>query len=321
MSQDVNMDSAEEGSFTQTKTQSQEIRIQPLNLNQAAEDTLRDPHGSPGLQAAPVGIVQGASGQRCRNSTASSDFQAVPVESEQEVHPGQALLTSMYHLLKSAQIGFTAVIEQGKCSDLTVHWKGFPEVTFSVKPENNHYPKVMQLPAPKNREPVLTGNNQLITKTYSRRRFKIKRGPKPVTADPIFGIPQEHQLTDRQSASAKRLPTPASENSLRRSKRRAMINGGYKPQGLNKGKPKALGRKPTAVLGGKALCFVIPQIEFPDLAEIDKWISKGLAYPHIPTHELQKVAVQACGILAEEVAGQQGLNAGVMEPGKEQDQL
>jgi hypothetical protein len=180
---------------------------------------------------------------------------------------------------------------------------------------------VRQLPAPKNREPVLTGNNQLITKTYSRRRFKIKRGPKPVTADPIFGIPQEHQLTDKQPASAKRLPTPASEDSLRRSKRRAMINGGYKPQGLNKGKAKALGRKYAAVLGGKAQCFIIPQIEFPDLAEIDKWISKGLAYPHIPTHELQKVAVQACGLLAEEVAGQLGLNAGVMEPGKKQDQL
>jgi hypothetical protein len=46
-----------------------------------------------------------------------------------------------------------------------------------------------------------------------------------------------------------------------------------------------------------------------------------MAYPHIPTHELQKVAVQACGVPAEEVAGQQGLNAEVMEPGKKQDQL
>jgi hypothetical protein len=247
MSQDVNMDSAAEGSFTQSKTQSQEIRIQPFILNQTAVDILRDSHGSPGLQVASVGDVQGASGQRVRNSTVSSDFQVVPVENEQEVPPSQALLTSLYHLLKSAQIGFTAAMEQGQCTDLTVHWKGFPETTFSVKPENNHYPKVLQLPAPKIREPVLTGNNQLITRTYSRRRFKIRRGPKPVTADPIFGTPQDYQLADKQIASAKRLPTPASDDNLRRSKRRAMINGGFKPQGHNKGKPKALGRKPAAV--------------------------------------------------------------------------
>lgn len=71
---------------------------------------------------------------------------------------------------------------------------------------------------------------------------------------------------------------------------------------------------------GKAQFFVIPQIEFPDLAIIDKWVTKGLAYPHIPIHELQKVATQACGIPAEEVAGQQLMGAKVMEPGEDRDQ-
>jgi hypothetical protein len=68
------------------------------------------------------------------------------------------------------------------------------------------------------------------------------------------------------------------------------------------GKRKAPAKKPTMSSNGKAQFFVIPQIEFPDLAIIDKCVTKRLAYPHIPIHELQKVATQACGILAEEVA-------------------
>jgi hypothetical protein len=227
----------------------------------------------------------------------------VPVADKQAVSHNQALLTSLYHLLKSAQICFTTAMENGQCTEIRVHWEGFPETIFSVKPEHNLYPKVLQLPAPKIREPVTTLNNKVITKVYSRRRFKTKRTAKTAIANSIFVEPlSDYQPIDKQHVSTKRQLTPVTDSNLRRSKRRASINDGFKPQSPIYGKRKAPAKKPTMSSNGKAQFFVIPQIEFPDLAIIDKCVTKRLAYPHIPIHELQKVATQACGILAEEVA-------------------
>jgi hypothetical protein len=60
-------------------------------------------------------------------------------------------------------------------------------------------------------------------------------------------------------------------------------------------------KRPAATATGKAQFFIIPQIMFPDLTEIDKCVTKGLAHPHIPILELQQVAVNVCGMPLEEV--------------------
>jgi hypothetical protein len=89
-------------------------------------------------------------------------------------------------------------MENGQCTEIRVHWEGFPETIFSVKPEHNLYPKVLQLPAPKIREPLTTLNNKVITKVYSRRRFKTKRTTKTAIANSIFGEPlSDYQPIDK----------------------------------------------------------------------------------------------------------------------------
>jgi hypothetical protein len=110
----------------------------------------------------------------------------------------------------------------------------------------------------------------VITKVYSRRRFKTKRTAKAAIANPIFGEPlSDYQPIDKQHVSAKGQLTPVTDSNLRRSKRRASINNGFKPQSPIYSKRKTPAKKPTMSSNGKAQFFVIPQIEFPDLAIID----------------------------------------------------
>jgi hypothetical protein len=73
---------------------------------------------------------------------------------------------------------------------------------------------------------------------------------------------------------------------------------------------------------GKELNFIIPRPEFPDLSAIDKCLTTSLAYPHIPMQELQRVAVDSCGIPSMEVASENLMETEVMAPdeGKDYDQ-
>jgi hypothetical protein len=83
---------------------------------------------------------------------------------------------------------------------------------------------------------------------------------------------------------------------------------------------KKMTRAPAMV--GKELNFIIPRPEFPDLSAIDKCLTTSLAYPHIPMQELQRVAVDSCGIPSMEVASENLMETEVMAPdeGKDYDQ-
>jgi hypothetical protein len=97
----------------------------------------------------------------------------------------------------------------------------------------------------------------------------------------------------------KRKPTLASITNLRRSKRQAGRNDGFKPSSPAVTRSKGKAKKKHVGLGssaGKTHTFLIHQAEFPDLAKIDRCVSTQLIHPHIPVLVLQKVAQEVCGI-------------------------
>jgi hypothetical protein len=149
-------------------------------------------------------------------------------------------------------------------------------------------------------EEVYTINNNHITKVYYRRKFKSgKRNILPAQdKEPIFeqtatdySAPQGGQGSN--TSTLKRKPTPASVTNLRRSKRQAGRNDGFKPPSLAVTRTKSKDKKKNASLGssgGKTHTFLIPQAEFPNLAEIDRCVTAELTHPHILVPVLQKVA-------------------------------
>jgi hypothetical protein len=100
--------------------------------------------------------------------------------------------------------------------------------------------------------------------------------------------------------------------------RNDVVNKGFKPLFPADDKTKHARKKApkTPPSAGKTNTFITPQPEFLDLAAIDRCFSSGLTYPHIPVHELQKVATDSCGISLVEVANEHLMNAEAMEPGK-----
>jgi hypothetical protein len=122
-------------------------------------------------------------------------------------------------------------------------------------------------PAP---EEVYTINNNLITKVYFRRKFKaVKRSTLAKDKDPIFEqiVPDYSVLEGdlgSNTLSLKKKPTPASVTNLRRSKRQAGRNDGFKPsspvvtRSKSKAKKKLIGPGSST---GKTHTFLLPQAE------------------------------------------------------------
>jgi hypothetical protein len=106
------------------------------------------------------------------------------------------------------------------------------------------------------------------------------------------------------TSTRKRKPTPTAVTNFKRSKRQDGHNNDYKhssstSRSKDKDKKKASGLGNSA---GKLHTFFIPQVEFLDLAEIDRCVSTQLIHPHNPVHVLQKMAQEVCGIPPMEVS-------------------
>jgi hypothetical protein len=100
----------------------------------------------------------------------------------------------------------------------------------------------------------------------------------------------------------KRRPTPTSTTNLRRSKRKIVVNDGFKPVSPAVTRSKNVVRKKAIVSTlGKRSSLSITPTEFPDLSIIDKFMNEVLSHPHIPIPELQRVAKEVCRIPPLEV--------------------
>jgi hypothetical protein len=187
-------------------------------------------------------------------------------------------------------------ISNGKASS-----SGFPTIPPTcAEPNKDHECSIGPVQPEQLPSPVFTLNNQKISRVYFRRYPKKSRDHDP--ASPVFGS----NADDLQQTliSLKRKGTPHSAKNLRRSKRRAQVTDGYKhdrfpntslPVRGKKGIRKCLsfGKKPHA----SPL-----KVDFPDLAAIDKFINLGINHPEIPVSEIQRVAVERCGIQPSEVS-------------------
>jgi hypothetical protein len=63
---------------------------------------------------------------------------------------------------------------------------GLPEIRMSILPETPHVGKINQLPAPELAQKVITLNQQVIIKVYTRKRLKGK-GQQVPEPNPMFG--------------------------------------------------------------------------------------------------------------------------------------
>jgi hypothetical protein len=128
-------------------------------------------------------------------------------------------------------------------------------------------------------KPVMTINNQRITKVYYRKVVRARRTCPSAPSTPIFG---DHSADQREMfQSSKRKSTLLSISSLRRSKRRVALEDGFKVPSpmMTRSTP---GKKKTTKVSpnlGKHRHFTLS--DFPDLATIDKMMSLGLEYPEI----------------------------------------
>jgi hypothetical protein len=159
----------------------------------------------------------------------------------------------------------------------------------------------------------MTLNNQLITKRYYRKVFKVKKQNQRSSTDTstqngnlIFGnlAPEyESQMDDLNCTliSLKRKSTPVSDSNLRRSKRGMASKDGYKHSTPIATKSKGKGKRVSISPLGKHHHSTFTPVDFPDLAAIDKMINLGVSYPEIPIGQLQKVASERCGIHPMEV--------------------
>jgi hypothetical protein len=129
--------------------------------------------------------------------------------------------------------------------------------------------------------PVLSINNQLITKVYYRKVKKIKRSrlsceqTKDIT--PIFGNPviEYTPIVDDLNcpiSSLKRKATPLIDSNLRRSKRGSVVNAGFNPVSPLVAKTKQKGSKKVRSTPSLSQKWQMPPItiEFPNIAAIDR---------------------------------------------------
>jgi hypothetical protein len=177
-----------------------------------------------------------------------------------------------------------------------------------------------------------------ITRVYYRRRFKNKnRGydrqtvmttSPEITANTFEKFREEFvsvaQLNSSDkskgsiSATKKRkCNTPTTTRKLRRSLRLIKKLDGHKPASIplkkaptrNKNKNKKI--KPQSDLLGSILLSPTCQAsDFPDISTIAKFTNMGIVLPQIPIAEIQKLAIESCGIAPSEVSADCSLHLG-----------
>jgi hypothetical protein len=119
-----------------------------------------------------------------------------------------------------------------------------------------------------------------------------------------------------QDGSCKRKATLVAVTNLRRSKRQATKNDGFKPASPAVTRSRSKSRKSSASItpsSDKRSTFCIPYSEFPDLGVIHKCVPEQLIHPHISIPVLQKVAQELCGFPPEEVIDEVLLRTDLVE--------
>jgi hypothetical protein len=143
----------------------------------------------------------------------------------------------------------------------------------------------------------------------------------------VFGEVGEDYLPvgknpDSPGFSLKRKATPVSVANLSRSKRNSSSNKGFKPSTPVSPKSKKKYQKsPGKLQKSKPLMPFFCLSDFPDLAEVDRIIASCYKATAIPVDQLQKVAMERCGVPKEQVAAETLLAAEGDNPGKEGETL
>ncbi|TVU36769.1 hypothetical protein EJB05_18716, partial [Eragrostis curvula] len=182
----------------------------------------------------------------------------------------------------------------------------------AVAPVNNQF-MMLELPGQETHEaPAFTINNHLMRKVYIRRWLNKEA---VMSAIPVFPDVEPEFITSartpvRKVISKKRVSnqTQASDELLRRSKRAKDMLDGHKPviKGASTG-PITQSRAKSKSLSssksnkGKLFSPTFSPIEFPGLVDIDNAKEAEMAYPAISIGEVQKVAVERCGLHPTEV--------------------
>jgi hypothetical protein len=138
--------------------------------------------------------------------------------------------------------------------------------------------------------PVITINNNNITKVYKRKGTKIKSKDKhdsvvpKVFAEPVHDYESVGQnpegprdiICGSPASTSKRKATPVSVMNLRRSKRNTSSNKGFKPitPTISKSRKK-LAKAPEKSQQSKQQLSFFSLLGFPDLAEVDRIIASG----------------------------------------------
>jgi hypothetical protein len=169
--------------------------------------------------------------------------------------------------------------------------------------------------------PVITINNNSITKVYRRRGTKIKSKEKhnyvvpKVFAEPVHDYEPVGQnpegpgdiICGSPASTSKRKATPISVMNLRRCKRNTSSNKGFKPVTPTTSKSrKKLPKAPEKSQQSKQQLPFFSLLDFPDLAEVDKIIASGSKASAFSVDQLQKVALERCGVPREVVAIEEG---------------
>jgi hypothetical protein len=131
------------------------------------------------------------------------------------------------------------------------------------------------------------------------------------TASPVFGSPsQDYDRVDddlhQPQSSLKRKATPHSAKDLRKSKRGAQLQDGFKQDHSPKNNLTARGKKASrkCLSTGNIPQASPSKVDFPDLAAIDRFINLGLTYLEISVSEIKRVAVESCGVQPLEVSSE-----------------
>ena len=152
------------------------------------------------------------------------------------------------------------------------------------------------------------GKGNPITRVYYRRRFKNKD----------FATVSQLNSSDKSkrsiSATKKRkCITPTTTMKLRRSPRLIKKLDRHKPASIslkkaptrNKNNKKNKKIKPQSdLLGNIMLSPTCQAFDFPDISIIAKFTNMGTIFPQIPIAEIQKLAIESCGIAPLEVSAE-----------------
>jgi hypothetical protein len=128
-----------------------------------------------------------------------------------------------------------------------------------------------------------------------KRRNRWVMVPPPPT---VFGSSPLDYDTSGNDLNLFRKPKPVSELNLRRSKRAMLNRDDFRQSTASETKSKVLSKS----IGKKSKAGKMPNLpDFPDIAAIDKIMNLGLTYPATLVKEIQKVAVEHCGVHPSEV--------------------